>query len=81
MILDFHYPGGRSYCGDSVEDPGIRMQDAIPHYIHPSVVHPKNLAYVVRIFCLADPQKCIGIGAHHFYGGIAAPFEFFHDIF
>ncbi|CAI2187964.1 14221_t:CDS:2, partial [Funneliformis geosporum] len=25
-----------NYCGDSVEDPGIRRQDVIPHYIHPS---------------------------------------------
>ncbi|GES83334.1 hypothetical protein RCL_jg16042.t1 [Rhizophagus clarus] len=35
----FHSPNGRSYCGNSTENPGIRMQDTIPHYIHPSVAH------------------------------------------
>ncbi len=39
MILDFHSPDDRNYYDDSVEDPEIRMQDAIPHYIHPSIVH------------------------------------------
>ncbi|CAI2192345.1 17598_t:CDS:2, partial [Funneliformis geosporum] len=36
VFLDFHSPGDRKYCDDSVKDPGIRMQDAISHYNHPS---------------------------------------------
>ncbi|CAI2186060.1 1679_t:CDS:2 [Funneliformis geosporum] len=35
-IIDFHSHGDRNYCDDSIENPGIRMQDAISHYIHPS---------------------------------------------
>jgi len=44
------------------------MQDVIPHYTHRDAFHPKILACVVGIFCLADPQKYIGIYALEYDG-------------